>query len=239
MSSIKQSSRIVRRAVLVVAAALAGSLAIAASSHAATVYEFQPIDLTAYDLEDPQPDTRDELRLTVGGTNWTGYATRGTVIPGSAMYRVKFSSSSICINLIELDTSAGEWWSPDDSLGSMCVAAGDYTSHVRFAGYGFDYVLRFRVAPVAYSPPPLSVSVHCDTAGSYRIICDEWTTGGSAPYKVKWYLNGQYLSSKDDQTTIVSGCSANRVNTVTVAVSDAAGASVQETTTVDCPAYAY
>jgi hypothetical protein len=239
MSFMEQPSHNIKRAVLVAAAALAGSLAIAAPSHAATEYAFQPINLTAYDLEDPEPDTRDELRLTVGGTNWTGSVTRGETVPGSAMYRVRFSSSSVCITLTELDASAGEWWSSDDILGSTCVAAGDYTSHVRFVGNSFDYVLRFSVAPVAYTPPSLSVTVHCDTAGDYRIICDAWPKGGSGPYTITWSLNGRYLSGKDNQTTIVSGCSANRVNTVTVSVRDAAGASVQETTSVDCPAYAY
>lgn len=121
------------------------------------------------------------------------------------------------------------------------MPAGNYTTSHSFSASGnFDYTLQFCVRQNGYIivPDPLNVWLGCDSTGAYKIMCDAVTSGGTAPYTIRWYLNGQYLSSNDNQAHITSGCSANRVNYVRAVVSDAAGASRDESTSVNCGAYA-
>jgi len=88
-------------------------------------------------------------------------------------------------------------------------------------------------------PPSLSVSLNCEGTGDYAYVCDQFTSGGTAPYAVKWYVNGSYVSGYDNYESISRACNPNIQTNVKVVATDANGATGQASRGVVCVADAF
>jgi hypothetical protein len=89
-------------------------------------------------------------------------------------------------------------------------------------------------AAPAQAATPLSVTVNCESIGSYTAFCHRTVAGGVAPYTTKWLHNGTYLASQDNKAWIKWGCSRITSNSYTAVVYDATGLKVQGVGSMQC-----
>ncbi|WP_212823546.1 hypothetical protein [Catellatospora sp. TT07R-123] len=79
-----------------------------------------------------------------------------------------------------------------------------------------------------------AVDVTCESLGHYAVLCERTITGGTAPFKTRWYYNGAYFASQDDKAFTSWGCSTTSGNQYKAVVVDALGASATDTSGAAC-----
>lgn len=65
----------------------------------------------------------------------------------------------------------------------------------------------------------------CDSAGK-KLGCSVNLRSGTAPYTIRWTINGTPVPDFNDQGSIVTVCTPNALYRVTASVTDATGASL-------------
>ena len=141
-------SRKIRRNVLTAIAVAAGTLAVAAPSQAqAATYEFQPIALTAWDIEDWW-ESCDEPRMHYNGSpGWAGTICNMGTVSGSSIPKTRFTSSGFELRLMERD---GGW--DANHLGTTWISNAVLNEErtVNFIKWNdFHYEFKYRVVRVA------------------------------------------------------------------------------------------
>lgn len=88
-------------------------------------------------------------------------------------------------------------------------------------------------APAHAASPPV-VDVFCEALGRYRVLCERTITGGTAPYLTRWYYNGSYFAAYDGDTFTSWSCTLSGPNQYTAVVTDAAGLTATDSSSVRC-----
>jgi hypothetical protein len=88
-------------------------------------------------------------------------------------------------------------------------------------------------ASPAHAAAP-TVDVFCESLGHYAVLCQRTIAGGVAPYKTRWYYNGNYFAGQDDKAYTSWSCTLSGPNSYTAVVYDATGASGTDSSGVGC-----
>ena len=129
-------------AALLSATAMALPVAAAATPASATgPCTFTPLLLTAYRINDPWPDSTDEIKLTYGSRVFRANGVKVATTLGG-MPTESFTTE-LHVELWELDT--GTWTNPNDFLGSTEITPVDQQNQRWFTLDGASYDLTYRV----------------------------------------------------------------------------------------------
>jgi hypothetical protein len=80
----------------------------------------------------------------------------------------------------------------------------------------------------------LTVDVTCESLGRFRIFCERTIAGGTAPFTTRWAFNGTFFSANDNRTFTSWGCTQGAPNMITAVVTDATGATAQDSSSAPC-----
>jgi hypothetical protein len=161
----RSGATVTRRAVLtasIVAMAAATLVVTPSPAQAADTFRFVPVSLVAYDLEDPFPDTSDEISLRYGRVDFRPPSTAkgSTQLPPAETF-----TGPMAVELWELD----QGWTSDDRLGSFSVAAAalpstQFTFNNPDPWSGWRYVLTYRVERVDTKEVPYVIGMGAEDA---------------------------------------------------------------------------
>ncbi|MBB5866989.1 hypothetical protein F4553_000368 [Allocatelliglobosispora scoriae] len=111
------------------------------------------------------------------------------------------------------------------------------TRSLRTAGLVATAALLAAAGLVPASPAhaaALTVDVSCESLGHYAVLCERTIAGGVAPFKTRWYYNGNYFAGQDDKAFTSWSCTLSGPNSYKATVTDAVGASATDTSGVGC-----